>query len=127
MVKKISILVLFLFILVLTGCVNDEAAKEEIISDESFDVENVDFYKGKAMESNQVIVETADMMYRENATVFTFQKGESSTTKLKKTKTKAEYDKIKIRYVLEIGKEDLKEISTRYSDVIKNTLPIDDH
>ncbi|MGF9978221.1 hypothetical protein [Viridibacillus arvi] len=127
MVKKISILIMFLFILVLTGCVNDETAKEEIISDESFDVENVDFYKGKAMESNQVIVETADMMYRENATVFTFQKGDIGKTRLKKTKTKAEYDKIKIRYVLEIGKEDLKEISTKYSDVIKNTLPIDDH
>ncbi|MFE6169725.1 hypothetical protein ACQKND_20090 [Viridibacillus arvi] len=127
MVKKISILGMFLFILVLTGCVNDETAKEEIISDESFDVENVDFYKGKAMESNQVIVETADMMYRENATVFTFQKGDIGKTRLKKTKTKAEYDKIKIRYVLEIGKEDLKEISTKYSDVIKNTLPIDDH
>ncbi|MGE7931465.1 hypothetical protein [Viridibacillus arvi] len=127
MVKKISILSMFLFILVLTGCVNDETAKEEIISDESFDVENVDFYKGKAMESNQVIVETADMMYRENATVFTFQKGDIDKTRLKKTKTKAEYDKIKIRYVLEIGKEDLKEISTKYSDVIKNTLPIDDH
>lgn len=127
MVKKISIFSMFLFILVLTGCVNDETAKEEIISDESFDVENVDFYKGKAMESNQVIVETADMMYRENATVFTFQKGDIGKTRLKKTKTKAEYDKIKIRYVLEIGKEDLKEISTKYSDVIKNTLPIDDH
>ncbi|MGG0662965.1 hypothetical protein ABE042_02510 [Viridibacillus arvi] len=127
MVKRISAFILVLSSFVITGCVNDETAKEEIISDESFDVENVDFYKGKAMESNQVIVETADMMYRENATVFTFQKGDIGKTRLKKTKTKAEYDKIKIRYVLEIGKEDLKEISTKYSDVIKNTLPIDDH
>lgn len=126
MIKKISILILALSSFTFAGCVNEETAKQEIISDESFDVETVDFYKGKAMESNQVIVETADMMYRENATIFTFQKGESNVTKLKKTKTKAEYDKIKIKYVLEIGKKDLKEISTRYSDVIKYTLPIEE-
>ncbi|MGE7622902.1 hypothetical protein ACQKMD_07550 [Viridibacillus sp. NPDC096237] len=126
MVKKISILILALSSFTFAGCVNEKTAKQEIISDESFDVENVDFYKGKAMESNQVIVETADMMYRENSTIFTFQKGESNVTKLKKTKTKAEYDKIKIKYVLEIGKKDLKEISTRYSEVIKNTLPIEE-